>query len=382
MLGSEPSSRGNEIAAGAKRQIRPHCHGSLHLAHRCRRKSIAQDRVMPRHYEGYAEHPSDRDSQPTRLQSVRMHQIGANKPALAGERPNIKAKLGEPLGLGRGLWAEDPDLVTALLQPWCDARYVTPDAAGTDRQQLCNLHSEPTSADRVRRRSAHSWASSEGARSRSIAVNTKTQSTARVQAPSTAATMPTSVKSCEPVAPTPAASTAAARPTNIGLASPTAAIPDCRNSTHPAIAPTTIPSETLPASAGTSQSAGTNGRTKATLTITAVHAPAFAMPDALPMCWASKVRDASPSSVNPTTAGANAAIGQASASVRPEPGPSTNTRATGTAVATKTAAPSHAMTTIAGPVSESTWPTSARLCPAAAASRGKVSCSSGAASTA
>ena len=195
MLSPELSSRSNEIAAGAKRQIRPHCHRSLHLPYRCRRKSIAQDRVMPRHYEGYAEHPSDRDAQPTRFQSVRVHQIGADKPALAGERPHIKTKLGETLGLGRGLRAEDPDLVTALLQPGCDARYVTPDAAGASRQQLCNLHGEPTSADDVRRRSAHIWASSEGARSRSIAVKTKTQRTARAQAPSTAATMPTSAKS-------------------------------------------------------------------------------------------------------------------------------------------------------------------------------------------
>src|SRR4029450_11539889 len=174
-----------------------------------------------------------------------------------------------------------------------------------------------------------------------------------------------------------AASTAAARPTNIGLASPTPSMPECHSSTHPDTAPTTIPSDTLPASAGTSQAAGTNGRSTATLTITAAQALAFAMPDALPICWASKVRDASPSSVNPTTAGAKATIGQASAAVRSEPGPSTNTRATGTAVATNKAAPSHAMTTVAGPVSESTRPTSARPRSAAGAGRGKGTCGGG-----
>ena len=56
-------------------------------------------------------------------------------------------------------------------------------------------------------------------------------------------------------------------------------------------------------------------------------------PAARARCWASRVRVASPSRLNPTTAGAKATIGQASAAVRPEPGPSTNTRATGTAVA-------------------------------------------------
>ena len=72
---------------------------------------------------------------------------------------------------------------------------------------------------------------------------------------------------------------------------------------------------------GTSHGPGTTSRSTATLMITAAQALALATPDALPRCWASKVRDARPSSVNPTTAGANATIGQASAFVRSEPGP-------------------------------------------------------------
>ena len=63
-------------------------------------------------------------------------------------------------------------------------------------------------------------------------------------------------------------------------------------------------------------------------------------------CWASRMREASPSRVKPTTAGAYATIGQASAAVRPDPGPRTNTRATGTAVATRRPAPSQLATTI------------------------------------
>src|SRR5512133_3076799 len=262
------------------------------------------------------------------------------------------------LGLGCDLRAEHPYLMATLLEPGGDARDVTPDAAGTSSQQLRDLHDEPTSAEDVRRRSAHIWASTEGARSRSIAVNTKTQSRAKAHAPNTATAMPTSVSSREPAAPTPPARTQAASPTNIGLPN------------------------TLPASAGTSQGPGTTRRRTATLMITAAHAVALATPDALPWCWASKVREASPSNVKPTTAGANATIGHANAWVRSEPGPNTNTRATGTAVATSKAAPSQAITTVAGPVSESTRMTSARPCSAAAASRGNVSCSSGAANTA
>src|SRR5512133_189784 len=286
------------------------------------------------------------------------------------------------LGLGCDLRAEHPYLMATLLQPGGDARHVTPDAAGTSSQQLRDLHDEPTSAEDVRRRSAHIWASTEGARSRSIAVNTKTQSRAKAHAPNTATAMPTSVSSREPAAPTPPARTQAASPTNIGLPNPMPASPNRRSKSQPTTAPTTIPSDTLPASAGTSQEPGTTRRSTATLMITAAHAVALATPDALPWCWASKVREASPSNVKPTTAGANATIGHANAWVRSEPGPNTNTRATGTAVATSKAAPSQAITTVAGPVSESTRMTSARPCSAAAASRGNVSCSSGAANTA
>ena len=91
-----------------------------------------------------------------------------------------------------------------------------------------------------------------------------------------------------------------------------------------------------------------------------------------------------PEQANPTTAGAKATIGQASAAVRPEPGPSTNTRATGTAVADqqRRAEPGRATITT-GPVSASTAAyrsgTAAR--PRRPAGERSV-CSSGAASTA
>jgi hypothetical protein len=44
-----------------------------------------------------------------------MDQIGANEPAQAGQRPDIKAELLETLGVRRDLGAEHPYLVTALL---------------------------------------------------------------------------------------------------------------------------------------------------------------------------------------------------------------------------------------------------------------------------
>ena len=85
-----------QIAAGPERQIRPIA-GPLRLPHRRWRESIAQHGVVPRHNKGYAEHPGDRESQPTCLQPVCVHKIGANEAAQAGQRPDIKAKLFETL---------------------------------------------------------------------------------------------------------------------------------------------------------------------------------------------------------------------------------------------------------------------------------------------
>ena len=163
---------------------------------------------------------------------------------------------------------------------------------------------------------------------------------------STAASTPTFANTREPAATTPPASTAAARPTAIGLVNPTPGIPE-RQQQPPGRAPTTIPSDTLPASAGTSHSAGTrtrHGHADDHRTPTARVGDARRRPEML----GEQGTEARPSRVNPTIAGANATIG-ASASVRPEPGPSTNTRATGTAVATSRAAPSHAITPWLGP---------------------------------
>jgi hypothetical protein len=44
-----------------------------------------------------------------------VHQIRTNESTHAGQRPDIKAKLFEPLDLGRGLWTEHSYLVAALL---------------------------------------------------------------------------------------------------------------------------------------------------------------------------------------------------------------------------------------------------------------------------
>jgi hypothetical protein len=89
---------------------------------------------MPRHDEWHFEHPGDGDPEPARFQPLRVYQIRANEPALAGQRPDFETKLFEPLSLGRDLWTEHPDLVAALLQPGGDARYVTADAPGTGSQ--------------------------------------------------------------------------------------------------------------------------------------------------------------------------------------------------------------------------------------------------------
>src|SRR4029450_4733641 len=197
---SEMSGLSHQIAAGRQRQICSHRDCSLHLPHCSRGQPSAQYRVMPGDNKGHAEHPGDGQSQPTCLQPVCVHQIRANESTQAGQRPDIKAKLFEPLDLSRRLRTEHPYLVPALLQPWGDTGDVAPDATGTGGQELSDLHGEPTSADGVRRRSAHIWASRAGARSRSIVVNTKTQTNATAQAPSTATTMPTSASSCDPAA--------------------------------------------------------------------------------------------------------------------------------------------------------------------------------------
>ena len=178
-----------------------------------------------------------------------------------------------------------------------------------------------------------SWASSAGARSRSVATNTRTHSSAAATAPSTAASTPTFANTREPAATTPPASTAATSPTAIGLVNPTPGIPERRSSSHPAAAPTTIPSDTLPASAGTSHSAGTRTRSG--------HADDHRTPTA-------RIGDAR----TPSRDAGRAGYGKPGQAGEPDnrrrerdnrprqclrasrARPSTNTRATGTAVAT------------------------------------------------
>jgi hypothetical protein len=84
-----------------------------------------------------------------------VNKIRPNESTHAGQWPDIKAKLFEPLDPGRGLRTEHSYLVAALLESWGDARHVSPDAPGTGGQELSDLHGEPTSADGVRRRNAH-----------------------------------------------------------------------------------------------------------------------------------------------------------------------------------------------------------------------------------
>ena len=63
---------------------------------------------MPGHNKGHTEQPCNGESQPTCLEPVCMHQIGANESTEVGQRPDVETKLFEPLDVSRRLRTEHP----------------------------------------------------------------------------------------------------------------------------------------------------------------------------------------------------------------------------------------------------------------------------------
>ena len=250
------------------------------------------------------------------------------------------------------------------------------------RSTAARLHDEPTSADGSTAPQRPDLGEQRGCKKSQRRPEHQDTQQRSGTAPSTAASMPTFASSSGTGRRHPARQHGSRQPDQHRPRQPDGGHSGAPQQQPPAAAPTTIPSDTLPAIAGTSHSAGTTCREYGNADDHC--SPAARIGDAgrLPEVLGKQGTRSQAKQCEPDNRRRERHNRPGQCLRASEPGPRTNTRATGTAVATSSAAPSHAITTVAGPVSASTWLTSSRPCSAAAASLGKLSCSNGAASTA